>query len=271
MSPNSGFSLKLKRKWMIRNTGRHLGIKAGFGMAPGGIRPYESSDPTKLIDWRASARLGEYVVRDRQVEFSARTLIIVDYSHRQVWGGGDSLLAKSELNLATTEAMSDYLVRGEDRVGVVVLGEKTEHSPIARGAESLRSIGRALDRAVPSTDDRLGAFLGQTRLNRYGNAQVVIVISDLLSSGWEGPLAKLARKYEVIALQTSDPWDRKMPDIGLNVASGARLGTHRANVRAEYDAIAADQQAHIRQTLVSARVLHLQASTKSPTELNRAS
>jgi uncharacterized protein (DUF58 family) len=44
---------------------------------------------------------------------------------------------------------------------------------------------------------------------------LVIVVSDFFSvPGWEGPLGRLARRHDVVALQVSDRRESELPDVG---------------------------------------------------------
>ena len=44
---------------------------------------------------------------------------------------------------------------------------------------------------------------------------VIFLVSDFLSSGYEPPLARLARRHDLIAIQVTDPRERELPDVGL--------------------------------------------------------
>ena len=44
---------------------------------------------------------------------------------------------------------------------------------------------------------------------------VRFLLSDFLSTGYEAPLARLARRHDVIAIQVMDPRERALPDVGL--------------------------------------------------------
>ena len=44
---------------------------------------------------------------------------------------------------------------------------------------------------------------------------VIFLISDFLGSGYQSPLARLARRHDLIAIQVTDPRERALPDVGL--------------------------------------------------------
>ena len=54
---------------------------------------------------------------------------------------------------------------------------------------------------------------------------LVVVVSDFISEpGWERPLALLAQRHEVVALQVVDPRELELPDAGVIVVEDAETG-----------------------------------------------
>lgn len=54
---------------------------------------------------------------------------------------------------------------------------------------------------------------------------LVLVVSDFISvDGWEAPLARLARRHEVVALQVLDPRESELPDAGGVYVEDAETG-----------------------------------------------
>ena len=54
---------------------------------------------------------------------------------------------------------------------------------------------------------------------------LVLVVSDFITAdGWEAPLARLARRHEVVALQVVDPRESELPDAGAVYVEDAETG-----------------------------------------------
>ncbi len=54
---------------------------------------------------------------------------------------------------------------------------------------------------------------------------LVLVVSDFISAeGWERPLARLARRHEVVAIQVVDPRESELPDAGAVYVEDAETG-----------------------------------------------
>ena len=62
----------------------------------------------------------------------------------------------------------------------------------------------------------------------YGIARrrsLLLVVSDFISAdGWEVPLARLARRHEVVAIQVVDPRESELPDAGAIYVEDAETG-----------------------------------------------
>jgi uncharacterized protein (DUF58 family) len=60
----------------------------------------------------------------------------------------------------------------------------------------------------------LAAALGELEPTLRRRA-VIFLLSDFLASGYEGPLARLSRRHDLVALQLVDPRERELPDAGV--------------------------------------------------------
>jgi hypothetical protein len=56
---------------------------------------------------------------------------------------------------------------------------------------------------------------------------VIFLVSDFLGTGYEPPLARLARRHDLIAVQVTDPRERELPDVGLVTLWDPEGGTWR--------------------------------------------
>ncbi|GAB3873219.1 DUF58 domain-containing protein [Terrabacter terrigena] len=108
------------------------------------------------------------------------------------------------------------------------------------------------DRRVTDLSLLLTAAAGIAR--RRG---LVLVVSDFISTdGWEKPLARLARRHEVVAIQVVDPRESELPDAGGVYVEDAETGeqifvdtsdaSFRARLAAAADARQADLEARAR-------------------------
>ena len=96
----------------------------------------------------------------------------------------------------------------------------------------LRIARHLLDRRAADDSERRrpGATTDLSVLLRaaHGTARqrsLVVVVSDFISDpGWEVPLALLARRHEVVAIQVSDPREHELPAVGMVYVEDAETG-----------------------------------------------
>jgi uncharacterized protein (DUF58 family) len=96
----------------------------------------------------------------------------------------------------------------------------------------------------------------------------VVVLSDfLVPAGWERPLATLAVRHDVLAVEVLDPRELELPAVGLLTLVDPETGRHvevqtsRKRVRERYAAAASAQRDDIATALRRAGVEHLQLRT----------
>jgi len=97
---------------------------------------------------------------------------------------------------------------------------------------------------------------------------LVLVVSDFISQpGWEGPLARLAQRHEVVAVRLFDPLEMDLPELGLVTVEDAETGeqlfidTSDPGFRQRYASEAAGREAALRDALAHAGVDTLELST----------
>ncbi len=255
--------LELHRRWRLLSSGRHLGKATGYGVVPDGIKPYEPGDPPKFIDWYASARTDELMVRRRQVEHSLRALVCVDYPERLAWGGTQATVRKNEVCLAVADALVHLLTWQGDKTSVLLSGRTQTDSRMLSGTQAIRQALHLLVNAEPSAQDQLASTLANPNITRH-RPQLIIVVGDFLSSGWGVPLRKLAYNHEVIAVQVLDDNDLHTPDLGVQTIGGNEYDFGDPKVRQAFDDKHAADQARREAYLSKYGIRHLIVNNHQP-------
>ena len=96
------------------------------------VRPYVPGDEVRDIDWNVTARLGVPYVKRFVEERELTVLLVLDVSRSMRFGtvGQEKLELAAEL----CAVLGFAALRNDDRVGLVLAGEKVEHFvPPARG------------------------------------------------------------------------------------------------------------------------------------------
>jgi len=107
-----------------------------------GLREYLPGDDLRRIDWKASSRLGELIVREFMKEHEADVYIVLD-STREMRKG----IKRAKIDYASTLAlhMATFLLKKNYRVGLIVYEDKdVKVVKPARGREHLNKIRSAV-------------------------------------------------------------------------------------------------------------------------------
>ncbi len=134
----------------------------GQGMVFHETRKYVAGDPVRLIDWNATARVGEPYVKVHLEERQREVVIALDVSPSMHAGFQDKTKLETAVELAATLAVST--VEGGDRLGWVVFADQAlaEHRPRGGRTQLFRALRSFLDhtspwtRPVSASDPRLG-------------------------------------------------------------------------------------------------------------------
>jgi uncharacterized protein (DUF58 family) len=210
----------------------------GQGLAFREVRPYQSGDDVRTIDWNVSARMNETFVKVFVEEREMTVMLVVDLSPSQRFGTQRADKVRVASEVAALLAFS--AIRNGDRVGLILSTDKIERMvPPKKGEKHVMRVIREIlgfdysgfdfgkdDANEPRhMRDRKGAaFLGaKTDLKGALEAlvgvarrrSIAFVVSDFFAEGYERALALAAAKHDVIPVTLVDPRDLELPDVGL--------------------------------------------------------
>ncbi len=241
----------------------------GSGLDLADLREYQHGDDVRHIDWNVTARLQSPHVRQFTEDRELCAWFLLDLSGSIDFGSdGRTKLALAEGFVAV---LARLLTRHGNRVGAVFYREGGVDvlPPGGSRVQVLHLLARM--RRQPGASIRAGTRLAE--LLRPTEAwlkrrSLVFVLSDFISEpGWEAPLARLARRHEVLALRLYDPLEMALPDAGLVTVQDAETGeqlfvdTADPDFRSRYEAFAATAEAALRGALAAAAVDTLELST----------
>ncbi|MFV2038799.1 MAG: DUF58 domain-containing protein [Acidimicrobiales bacterium] len=248
--------------------GDYRGLVPGHGSELGEAREYAAGDDVRRIDWNVTARLGRTYVRDTIADRELETHVLIDLSPSLDFGTVKH--EKRDVALAAVAAIGMLASKVGNRLGAIILGpEGIQSIPAAQGRLHLMSI---LHRIAETPRYSSGSADLGAGLHRLGNVSrrrgLSVVVSDFISpAGWQKPLARLATRHEVLAVEVLDPREMQLPDVGLITLTDPETGAQRevatgsASVRERYAEAAAQQRASIAADLLHANAAHLQLRT----------
>jgi len=260
--------LEIRSRHLVEDlfAGHAESVFKGRGMEFDEVRPYVPGDEVRDIDWNVTARLGHPYVKRFVEERELTVMLVLDVS-RSMWFG-TSGQEKRELAAELCAVLGFAALRNDDRVGLVLAGERVEHfvPPACGRSHVLRLLRDVLDVAPKSRGTRLGEaarFVLRTTHRR----SVVFWISDFEDTLDTRDWRVLARRHELIALVTRDPRDEALPPVGWveveDLETGQRrlVNTSSRRAREAYVARGRERRRLAEQALARSRVSMVEVRT----------
>jgi uncharacterized protein (DUF58 family) len=194
-------------------SGQYKSHFKGHGVQFSEHRVYVSGDDVRHIDWKASARTREPLVKKFEEERELTVLLIVDGSGSQFFGSNK--LLKSEVTANIGGMLAAAATHTGDRVGAIFFGGEVEKIiPPKKGKHPVLHIIQEILTYRPKTKGtNLAAALDASR-RLLKHSGVVFILSDFLTENYERPLKRLCRKHDVVAISIEDEREEIIPDIG---------------------------------------------------------
>lgn len=214
--------LRTRRLVTTLFSGEYRSVFRGQGMEFAEVRAYAPGDDYRAIDWNVSARMASPYVKTFVEERELTVLLVVDRSGSEQFGEPTT---KAERSVEVAAVLALAAARQNDRVGALVFSGGVDHVvPPRKGRSHALRIIRDLIAFKPR-DRRTNiaaalAYAGQLLRHRA----ILVILSDFRAPGWEDPLARLARKHEVVAITVDDPRESDLPAAGWIELEDAETG-----------------------------------------------
>lgn len=199
--------IRSSQKSMHALDGAYASLLRGRSLDFEDLRPYEFGDQVRDIDWRATARHGEPLIKRTKATRRHTVLFLID-SGRGMKALAEDERPKRDLVVLLTGALGFLTVRHGDDFGVVY-GDAAGARRLAPGSSegalehALRTIRRAIDEGTaPSDRDGLLRFTARTVAHRC----IVVIITDEtpLTADTERLLRRLRVQHDVLWLTVRD-------------------------------------------------------------------
>jgi uncharacterized protein (DUF58 family) len=256
--------------------GEHRATGVGSGTELAQLRPYQPGDDVRQLDPAATARTGIPHVRQQVPERLLTTWLAVDVSASMAFGTADRL--KSDVAEGVVDVIGTLAVRRGGKVGLLTFGAPVWRLLPPRGGRGARvGLRQALGEGV-APDQTEGEPLERTAL-RIGRLtrmpSLVVIISDFASPvvpdgeplPWARPVAALAARHTVMAIEVVDPREQALPSVGrlamVDPETGARVevDTRSAKLRDSFAEAAAERRRAAAAALRRAGAEHVTLST----------
>lgn len=233
----------------------------GAGTELAQIRAYRPGDDVRHIDWNATARTGDPMVRVHVAERSVTTWLVVDLSPSMAFGTADRL--KSDVAEGAASAIGRLATRRGNRLAVVTFGDGERRiMPPRQGRSAIAPLAKLMaeHRGVPragagARTDSLADALDVTGAFARSRS-LAIVLSDFRGArDWIAPLQRLSMRHGVLAFEIRDPREEQLPDVGdITLADPetgrqVRVDTRDRRLRERYAEAAAEERREVAEAL----------------------
>lgn len=205
--------LRAKRKVLGRILeGSWTTLLKGRGMEFAGFRKYTYGDDASMIDWGASLRSKETLVREFEEFKNVNVFFLLDVSDSMLFSSEGKL--KVEYGAELLFNLSVALIDNGDSVGYAMFNDnivakmppnigKEAVYRIAAGLQNPKNYGGKFD--FQNVVSLLNSILRERAL--------IIIISDFIGmeEGWERYIKMIGQKFDLIGIMLRDPRDRTLP------------------------------------------------------------
>lgn len=211
--------------------GRAAALVRGQGTEFDSLREYVVGDDVRSIDWRASARAADVMVRTWRPERDRRILLVLDTGRTAAGRVGDAPRLDTSMDAALL--LAALASRAGDRVDLLAYDRRVRaRVEGASVTELLPSLVEAMAPLEPALIEPDYAGLVSTVLARASHRSLVVLLTGLdaapVEEGLLPVLPQLVRRHRVVVASVADP------QVELMAAA-------RGEVGAVYDAAAAER------------------------------
>jgi uncharacterized protein (DUF58 family) len=200
--------------------GQYHSAFKGQGMTFSEVREYQYGDSIRSIDWNVTARFNRPFVKIFDEERELTVMLLVDVSGSNEFGTRNRMKRELMTELAAVLAFS--AIQNNDKIGVIFFSDRVEKFiPPKKGTKHiLRIILELLEFKPASQGTKISEAL-RFFTHAIKKRATVFLISDFLLPSREeltsirDGLRIANRKHDLVVLQTTDPGERHLPDIGL--------------------------------------------------------
>jgi uncharacterized protein (DUF58 family) len=217
--------------------GQHRALLRGQGSEFDSLREYVIGDDVRSIDWRATARRGDVMVRTWRPERDRQILVMLDTGRTSAGrvGGVPRLDAAMDATLLLTALAS----RAGDRVDMIAFDRRLRARVVgAPRSAVLAAVAQAMAGIEPELVETDAAALSSAALTTARHRCLIVLLTDLnpaaVGEGLLPRLPLLTARHEVVVAAVADP-------------ALTRMASGRADAASVYDAAAAEQALAARQ------------------------
>ncbi len=257
---NTGFSLNrldLVVKGLVNTKflGNYKSAFKGTGLEFADYRVYNSNnDDASRIDWKASKRVGQTLVKEFVEERNLEVIFLIDVSSQMLSGSTDKLKAEYIAEMVST--LSRSIISAGDNVGFILFSDQIVKEYPPQGGMKQYYV---LTKSLIDTNNYKGYSKIDDVLNyafkKFNDGSLVILVSDFIYGLKDEKILNLmCRKFDFISMMVRDPRDLSLPEgtgeaILEDPYSGSTLLVDPKTIGKEYAREASEQINKLKATM----------------------
>lgn len=184
----------------------------GRGMEFTGFRSYNFSDDASMIDWKATLRAKQTLIREYEEFKNFNVIFALDVSNSMLFSTGKKF--KAEFGAELVYSLSQAAFDSGDAIGLAMFSDKLI-------ANIQPSFGTGMKNRFELTLGNSQYYGGQKNLKKslleldsvLRDKAIIVLVSDFLglSEDWEKYISMLSHRHMVIGIMIRDVRDRELP------------------------------------------------------------
>jgi len=208
------YEIRIRKAISSHLQGDFHSVFKGSGLEYDDVRAYQYGDDVRHIDWNVSAKGHGTFIKTYREEKEQSVFFLVDVSRSQDIGRKGN--QKIDLAKTLTGVLALAAIKESSQVGLIAFSDRKElYIGPKKGEKHVYFLLNKLIKLQPEsvrTSVKSGIIYS---LNHIRKKSVVILISDFVDEGFEHELKGLARKHDLIIIQTTDPRESSLPRLGI--------------------------------------------------------
>ncbi|MDQ7010472.1 MAG: DUF58 domain-containing protein, partial [Mariprofundaceae bacterium] len=195
--------------------GEQPSSQLGSGMDFADRRPYQPGDDPRFIDWRASARSAQTLIRRYHSEISHPGCIVIDRRASMAYGTRKRLKVTQAVRAGIT--LGARMLHCGTQLAMLLLEHPEHWHPPQSGLASLQHAAGIAARACPPTDEGAPGHhwnhIGHGLIDRLPQGSQLVLISDFaaLDSSARKVLRLLGQHFDCHAVHIIDASEQALP------------------------------------------------------------
>jgi uncharacterized protein (DUF58 family) len=192
--------------------GSYKSVFKGRGLEFASYRHFTQDDDASMIDWKASARSGDLLIKEFMEERNLDVFFLINSSNSMALSSIPKL--KCEYAAEFVSSLSYAMLKAGDNVGYAMFNENvTKATKPAGGMNQFYVFSEGL-----TNSENYGGNENFTTALKFiadflKEKTLVFIVSDFigLEAGWEKELETLSHKFDIIGVMVRDPIDKRIP------------------------------------------------------------